>query len=152
GRKAPDPGTEGAVLRGYALHRTGAASTRADGTRSAPEYAESMAAGRPQAGPTKGERVMTSHHDTQRRQQALLTTALGALGALLHEPDVVEVLINPDGQVWCERQGTPLVPTGDVFSSAQVEALICTVAGVNGLACTAAHPSVSAVLPGSGAR
>src|SRR5262249_50082986 len=95
---------------------------------------------------------MTSHHATQCRQQALLTTALGALGALLNEPDVVEVLINPDGQVWCERQGAPLVQTGHVFSIAQVEALSCTVAGVNGLACTTAHPSVSAVLPGSGAR
>ena len=95
---------------------------------------------------------MPAHPETVQRQQALLATALGPLGALLGEPDVVEVLINPDGHVFVERQGTPLQPTGEVWTPARTEALILTVAGVGGQVCTASQPSLSAVLPGSGAR
>ena len=95
---------------------------------------------------------MSLHPETVRRQHALLTTALGPLATLLEEPDVVEVLINPDGTVWVERQGTALLPTGEVWSDTRTEALILTVAGVNGQVCTASQPSLSAVLPGSGAR
>jgi type IV secretion system protein VirB11 len=72
--------------------------------------------------------------------------------ALLDDPETVEVIVNPDGQVWHERQGTPLQATGTRLSADQVAQLIYTVAGLQGAVCTAEHPSVSAILPGSRVR
>lgn len=89
---------------------------------------------------------------TQQRYTALLATALGPMQALLDDPETLEVLVNPDGQVWHERQGTALMATGTRLTAEQIAQLIYTVAGLQGEVCTAEHPSVSAILPGSRVR
>ena len=95
---------------------------------------------------------MTRSPQTQERYTTLLATALGPMQALLDDPATVEVIVNPTGEVWHERQGTPLLATGICLSADQVAQLIYTVAGLQGEVCTAEHPSVSAILPGSRVR
>src|SRR5258708_19611018 len=55
--------------------------------------------------------------ETRERRRGMLRTAMGpAIALALDEPDVVEVLVNPDGRLWLDRPGsgpsdTPVVLT-----------------------------------------
>ncbi|HBI20155.1 MAG TPA: P-type conjugative transfer ATPase TrbB [Brevundimonas sp.] len=79
----------------------------------------------------------------------MLQTALGAaIGALLVDDDVVEVMLNPDGRIWTDRLGVGLSDTGHRLSAADGERLIRLVAHQVGLRVDADHPRISAELPG----
>ncbi len=89
---------------------------------------------------------------TSDRSLRMLQTALGpAIGALLEDPDVIEVMLNPDGQVWADRLGAGLANTRARLSAPDGERLIRLVAHHVGARVDAEHPSVSAELP-SGER
>jgi type IV secretion system protein VirB11 len=89
-------------------------------------------------------------HNT--RLLAMLTTALGPVGHWLQEATVVEIMANPDGRVWVEHQGQVPRPTGIRLDAATVERVIRLMASHCHTECHAAAPSLSAVLPGDGAR
>lgn len=89
---------------------------------------------------------------TQARQLALLREVLGSVQDMLDDPQTVEVVINPDGTVWHECQGTGLLPTGQVFTALATTQLVATIAGITGAVCSAQQPTVQAVLPGSRVR
>jgi type IV secretion system protein VirB11 len=93
---------------------------------------------------------MTTPSDT--RLLAMLTTALGPVGAWLHEDTVVEIMANPDGQVWVEHQGDMPRPAGIVLDPATIERVIRLLATHGQVECHAETPRLSAVLPGDGAR
>ena len=48
------------------------------------------------------------------RQTRMLRTAMGpTIAAALDDPEIVEVLLNPDGSLWFDRQGAGRAPTGE---------------------------------------
>jgi len=47
-------------------------------------------------------------------EETYLVKALGPLSALLNDPNVIEIAINPDGTVWVERSGDALMRSVDL--------------------------------------
>jgi type IV secretion system protein TrbB len=87
------------------------------------------------------------------RTVRMLRTALGpAVGKLLDEPEVVEVMLNPDGRVWVDRLGAGLADTGLRLSPADGERIIRLVASHVGAEVHGERPRVSAELPETGER
>jgi P-type conjugative transfer ATPase TrbB len=87
------------------------------------------------------------------RAVRMLRTALGpAVGRLLDEPEVVEVMLNPDGRVWVDRLGTGLSEAGFRLSPADGERIIRLVASHVGAEVHGDRPRVSAELPETGER
>ncbi len=83
----------------------------------------------------------------------MLRTALGpAISSLLRDPEIVEVMLNPDGRIWIDRLRDGLVETGLVLSPADGERIIRLVAHHVGVEVHARSPRVSAELPETGER
>ncbi len=93
------------------------------------------------------------HPETRTRQRAMLKTAMGAIiGAALEDPAVIEVMVNPDGQLWIERHGRGREETGEAINHSEVERVIRLVASHMGQECNSEQPIVSAELPVTGER
>ena len=59
----------------------------------------------------------------------MLRTALGpAIATWLDDPSVVEVMLNPDGQLWIDRLTTGLAETGEHLTAADGERIVRLVA------------------------
>ena len=59
------------------------------------------------------------------RRIRMLRTAMGAeIAAALEDPEVVEVLLNPDGTLWLDRLGSGRAPTGTTLPPAVAERII----------------------------
>lgn len=87
------------------------------------------------------------------RQLQMLRTAMGPdIASALDDPEVVEVLLNPDGSLWVDRLGTGRSPTGLSLPSATAERVIRLVAACIGLEVHARAPIVSAELLERGER
>ncbi|PZU45069.1 MAG: P-type conjugative transfer ATPase TrbB [Sphingomonas sp.] len=87
------------------------------------------------------------------RSARMLRTALGpSIEALLNDPAVVEVMLNPDGHLWSDRLSQGLADTGERLSAADGERIIRLVAHHVGAEVHAGAPRVSAELPGTGER
>ncbi|WP_425438654.1 P-type conjugative transfer ATPase TrbB [Rhodanobacter glycinis] len=83
----------------------------------------------------------------------MLRTAMGPLiAAALDDPDVVEVLLNPDGTLWIDRLSTGRAPTGASLSAADGERIIRLVAAHVRAEVHAGKPLLSAELPETGER
>jgi len=83
----------------------------------------------------------------------MLRTALGAdIARWLGEPDVSEVMLNPDGRLWVDRLGEGLAATECLMSAADGERIIRLVAHHVGAEVHASVPRVSAELPEGGER
>lgn len=78
----------------------------------------------------------------------MLRSALGpAVAQWLADPDVAEVMLNPDGRLWLDRLGGGLVPTGRSMSVTDAERVVRLVAHQVGGEAHAERPRVSAELP-----
>ena len=87
------------------------------------------------------------------RSVRMLRTALGpAIAALLGQPDIVEVMLNPDGRLWVDRLGAGLADTGLRMLPADGERIIRLVAHHVGVEAHAHSPRISAELPETGER
>lgn len=76
-----------------------------------------------------------------------LETELGpVVRNALDDPAVVEVDINPDGQIWVDRHGVDLAMIG-VMGPQVVMSLICTVAAMSDRVVTPTAPILEATLP-----
>ena len=63
------------------------------------------------------------------RRIRMLRTAMGPeIAAALEDPEVVEVLLNPDGTLWLDRLGSGRAPTGTTLPPAVAERIIRLVA------------------------
>jgi type IV secretion system protein TrbB len=83
----------------------------------------------------------------------MLRTALGpAIAGWLEDPQVVEVMLNPDGRLWVDRLTEGLGDSGKRVSAADGERIVRLVAHHVGAEVHAASPRVSAELPESGER
>ena len=87
------------------------------------------------------------------RQIQMLRTAMGPdIATALDDPDVVEVLLNPDGSLWVDRLGAGRSATGVTLSSSTAERVIRLVAACIGIEVHARAPIVSAELLERGER
>lgn len=87
------------------------------------------------------------------RQIQMLRTAMGPdIASALDDPEVVEVLLNPDGSLWVDRLGTGRSATGINLAPAIAERVIRLVAACIGVEVHARAPIVSAELLEGGER
>ncbi|MDP2139177.1 MAG: P-type conjugative transfer ATPase TrbB [Gammaproteobacteria bacterium] len=87
------------------------------------------------------------------RRIRMLRTAMGPLiAAALEDPDVVEVMLNPDGTLWIDRLSTGRAATGDSLSAADGERIIRLVAAHVGTEVHRGRPLLTAELPETGER
>lgn len=83
----------------------------------------------------------------------MLRSALGvAIGGWLDDPEVLEVMLNPDGRLWVDRMGSGIADTGAHLSPADGERIIRLVAHHIGVDVHSGRPRLSAELPGNGER
>lgn len=87
------------------------------------------------------------------RLACMLRTALGPhVGELLADPNVIELMLNPDGRLWVDRLGTGREFTGHSVAPADAERIIKLVASSTGGECNETSPMLSAEFPGCGSR
>ncbi|HEL5339960.1 TPA: P-type conjugative transfer ATPase TrbB [Stenotrophomonas maltophilia] len=87
------------------------------------------------------------------RSIRMLRSAMGPLiAAALDDPDVVEVMLNPDGTLWVDRQSTGRTPLGVALSEADGERIIRLVAAHVGAEVHRGRPMLTAELPETGER
>ncbi|MDP9962964.1 type IV secretion system protein VirB11 [Variovorax paradoxus] len=87
------------------------------------------------------------------RRIRMLRTAMGPeIAAALADPEVVEVLLNPDGSLCVDRLGTGLAPTGTKLPPPVAERIIRLVAAHVRAEVHAGTPILSAELPETGER
>ncbi|WP_430426366.1 P-type conjugative transfer ATPase TrbB [Phenylobacterium sp.] len=83
----------------------------------------------------------------------MLRSALGGgIAGWLEDPQVVEVMLNPDGRLWVDRLTGGLMDTGERMGPADGERIVRLVAHHVGAEVHPKSPRVSAELPGSGER
>ncbi len=85
------------------------------------------------------------------RRRAMLRTAMGpTIAAALADPEVIEIMVNPDGVLRLDRLGEGRIDTGTRYDPAQVERIVRLVASHARTEVHAASPIVSAELPPHG--
>lgn len=95
------------------------------------------------------------HHDGQAvsRGARMLRTALGLnIARYLEDPDIVEVMLNPDGRLWVDHLKEGLADTDEMLLPADGERIVRLVAHHVGAEVHAGNPRVSAELPETGER
>jgi len=94
-----------------------------------------------------------SDSEAFQRSTRMLRTALGsAIAGFLEDPAVVEVMLNPDGQLWVDRLVGGLADTGATLTPADGERIVRLVAHHVGAEVHAGSPRISAELPETGER
>lgn len=99
--------------------------------------------------------MTSAHHKPEAiaRGARMLRTALGqAIARFLEEPDVIEVMLNPDGRIWVDRLVDGLADTGETMSASDGERIVRLVAHHVGAEVHARSPRISAELPETGER
>lgn len=87
------------------------------------------------------------------RRLATLNSALGSkIGAAMADSAITEILINADGVMRVDRQGSGLEVSGTELSAAERETAIRILATAAGQSVHHDNPQLSTILPGSGAR
>jgi type IV secretion system protein TrbB len=87
------------------------------------------------------------------RRIRMLRTAMGPLiAAALEDPDVVEIMLNPDRSLWIDRLSTGRAPMGMDLSDADGERIIRLVAAHVGMEVHRGQPLLTAELPETGER
>jgi type IV secretion system protein TrbB len=101
---------------------------------------------------TKASSISVAATPAERRMRMLRTAMGPAIAAALDDPDVIEVLLNPDGSLWLDRLSCGRCPTGTVFVPHDSERVIRLVAAHLGTEVHAGTPILSAELPETGER
>ena len=87
------------------------------------------------------------------RRIRMLRTAMGpVIAQALEDPDVVEIMLNPDGSLWIDRLSTGRAPMGVQLSAADGERIIRLVAAHVRTEVHAGKPLLTAELPETGER
>jgi len=97
--------------------------------------------------------VHSLRSETHKRGNRMLRTALGPeIQSWLDEPQIIEVMLNPDGKLWVDRLQIGMADTGLSLSAEAAERIIRLVAHHVGIEVHAKAPRVSAELPQTGER
>ncbi|MFP1906710.1 P-type conjugative transfer ATPase TrbB [Lonsdalea quercina] len=95
----------------------------------------------------------SSEKTSQERSIRMLRTAMGPLIAgALEDPDVVEIMLNPDRSLWVDRLSSGRAPLGKELSEADGERIIRLVAAHVGAEVHRNRPLLTAELPETGER
>jgi len=87
------------------------------------------------------------------RRIQMLRTAMGpVIAAALEDPDVVEIMLNPDRSLWVDRLSSGRAPLGLELSEADGERIIRLVAAHVGAEVHRGQPLLTAELPETGER
>ncbi|QIQ22507.1 P-type conjugative transfer ATPase TrbB [Zophobihabitans entericus] len=94
---------------------------------------------------------MTPNHiddiDSSKKRALLkLERDLGDIVTYLKDPKTVEVILNPDGNIWQEKQGEPMKKVGSL-SSSRAESIMKTIAAYHGKELTRLSPILECELP-----
>lgn len=96
--------------------------------------------------------IAANREDRLERGLTKIRRDLGPLiGGLLNDPAVVEIMLNPDGVLWVERQGSPMERVGTLSATAATS-LITGVAGFLDTTITRFNPILECELPIDGSR
>jgi len=96
---------------------------------------------------------LTSTAQILDRQTRMLRSAMGpVIAGALADPEIVEILLNPDGSLWFDRLGAGRAPSGLTLPAAAAERIIRLVASHVHQEVHAGAPIVSAELPETGER
>lgn len=96
--------------------------------------------------------MLSKSEEIERRVKEKLLREMGStVSGLLQEPDVVEIILNPDGKLWVERLGHEMEVVGSMQAN-QAEALMATVASTLKTVMTAERPILECELPIDGSR
>src|SRR3546814_10662624 len=91
--------------------------------------------------------------EARHRSARMLRTAMGgAIAEWLAEPDIIEIMLNPDGRLWIDRLGRGIEARGETLSAAHGERIIRLVALHVGTEVHGAAPRVPAEMPDGGGR
>lgn len=96
-------------------------------------------------------RLHSRNDEQSRRLAESMRRQLGEFYRYMQEPDVTEISLNPDGQVWVDRLGQPMQPVG-VMRSEAAETFIGNVASIVRLVVNYDHPLLQCRLPLDGSR
>jgi type IV secretion system protein TrbB len=96
-------------------------------------------------------RLHSPRDEQSRRLAESMRRQLGEFCSYLDDDDVVEISLNPDGQVWVDRLGQPMRAVGTMRAEA-AETFIGTVAATVRRVINYDHPSLQCRLPIGGAR
>jgi P-type conjugative transfer ATPase TrbB len=103
-------------------------------------------------GMTIASLALPAQQELSHRLQEKLRRELGPeLCALLEAPDVLEIMLNPDGQLWAEHLGQGMSLVGSM-NAAQAESLMATVAATLRTTITRENPILECELPLDGSR
>jgi P-type conjugative transfer ATPase TrbB len=95
---------------------------------------------------------LPAQQELSHRLQEKLRRELGPeLCALLETPDVIEIMLNPDGRLWVEHLGQGMSPLG-IMGPSQAESLMTTVAATLRTTITRENPILECELPLDGSR
>lgn len=87
------------------------------------------------------------------RHLDMLTTSFGKdIVELMQDPNVIEIMLNPDGKLWAESYQKGKYFTGIMFNDKQATNIIKLVAAYHQEIADSDHPEVACELPESGAR
>jgi P-type conjugative transfer ATPase TrbB len=87
------------------------------------------------------------------RQTRMLRSAMGpAIARALEDPEIIEILCNPDGSLWFDRLGAGRAPSGVTLTGPDAERIIRLVASHVRREVHASAPIVSAEVPETGER
>ena len=91
--------------------------------------------------------------EARSRGARMLRTAMGvSIATWLADPQVIEIMLNPDGRLWVDRLGIGLSDSGERLTAADGERIIRLVAHHVAAEVHGDAPRVSAELPESGER
>ncbi|MBU0744286.1 MAG: P-type conjugative transfer ATPase TrbB [Gammaproteobacteria bacterium] len=90
---------------------------------------------------------------TIQRHLDMLTTSFGKdIVELLQDPDVIEIMLNPDGKLWAEAYNRGKYFTGIIFNDKQSANIIKLAAAYHHEIADYEHPEISCELPETSAR
>jgi type IV secretion system protein VirB11 len=90
--------------------------------------------------------------ESQQRNEGALRVTLHKIDAYLVDPTVIEIVLNPDGRIWVEHLGAPLLPTEVRMSPLEAMSMLREVAAEVGAQLNPRSPSMLCRLPLYGAR
>jgi len=92
-------------------------------------------------------------HKSHQRHMDMLTTAFGVdIATLMEDPEIIEIMLNPDGRLWTESLKTGKVDTGIVLDVKQAANIIKLVAAYRHAVADEKNPEIACELPETGAR
>ena len=95
----------------------------------------------------------TARLEANARSARMLRTAFGgAIATWLADPEIIEIMLNPDGRLWVDRLGEGVSDSGERLTAADGERIIRLVAHHVGAEVHGGAPRVSAELPDGGER